>query len=261
MPLLKDFKTIPELFSFLTLEYGKTASHPLLKNKVGGKWAEISYDQFKKETISFALGLVSLGIKRGDKIAIISENRPEWIFADMAILGLGAVDVPLYPSLTSDSIEFILNNSESVAIVVSNKLQYNKVNKIRGNCKFLKHIIVMNDNDAPENDTAAHSFKNVQERGKTSNNSEQYFWDNSQMCNQKDLCTIIYTSGTTGEPKGVMLTHLNIVSNVKSALATYPFNHTDTFLSFLPLCHIFERMAGYYTAFAAGCMVCFAQSI
>lgn len=261
MPLLKEFRTIPELFSFLTLEYAKTAEKPILRHKSGGAWVDITYDTLREETVSFALGLVSLGVKRGDKIAIISENRPEWVYADMATLGLGGVDVPLYPSLTSDSIEFILNNSEAVAIVVSNKLQYNKVNKIRTNCKYLKYIIILNESDKPQGDLHTYTFKEVQQRGLNSGNRPDYFWDHVRMGRDTELCTIIYTSGTTGEPKGVMLTHRNIVSNVTSALAAFPFNHTDTFLSFLPLCHIFERMAGYYTAFAAGCTVVYAQSI
>ncbi|MCE1189026.1 MAG: long-chain fatty acid--CoA ligase [Ignavibacteria bacterium] len=261
MPLLKDFRTIPGLFSFLTTEYGKTAQHPMLKHKADGKWIDISYEQCRKEAIDFALGLVSLGIKRNDKIAIISENRPEWVYADMAILSLGATDVPLYPSLTADSIEFILNNSEAQAIIVSNKFQYNKIKKIRHNCKHLKHVIVFNDEESLRGETGLYSFKNIQDRGRTSNLSESSFQESVRNCKENDICTIIYTSGTTGEPKGVLLTHKNIVTNIKDALQVIPMGKTDVLLSFLPLCHIFERMAGYYTALASGALLCFAQSI
>ena len=262
MSTLKEFKTIPQLFSQLTLEYAKVATHPLLKYKVKDQWLEVSYTQFKDETVSFALGLAVLGIKRGDKVAIISENRPEWAYADMAILGLGAADVPLYPSLTSDSVEFILNNSESNTIIVSNKFQLNKVIKIKNNCRNLRHIIVMNEKDAPENDAVIKSFKSIQDEGKSSSKyTEAMFWESVKQSDENDICTIIYTSGTTGEPKGVLLTHKNLASNICDVPKIIPIDENDSFLSFLPLCHIFERMAGYYTAFSCGGMVMYAQSI
>ena len=132
---IKEFKTIPELFYFLTNEYGKGKSRPAFMHKINGKYENITYDEVRIKTENFANGLASLGVKRDDKVAIISENRPEWVYTDFAILGLGAVDVPLYPISTSDTVEFILNNSESVGIVVSNKFQLNKVMKIRNNCK------------------------------------------------------------------------------------------------------------------------------
>ena len=110
MALLKDFKTIPDMFLFLTEEYGKTANNYLLKHKVDNEYVGVSFSQFKDETEQLAMGLAALGIKSKDKVAIISENRPEWVYSDIGILSLGAIDVPLYPSLTADSIEFILNN-------------------------------------------------------------------------------------------------------------------------------------------------------
>lgn len=262
MALLKNFNTIPELFIFLTEEYGKNLERPLLKNKINKEWVGISYTQFKTETENLALGLASLGVKRGERVAIISENRPEWVYADMAILGLGAIDVPLYPSLTAENVEFILNNSESTTIIVSNKFQLNKLLKIRNNCRFLKNIIIINEKDFVSGNKNLFTFKEIQERGiDFGKNNPYYFKEEMKLSKPNDLCTIIYTSGTTGEPKGVMLTHDNIVSNVRDALLSFPIDKTDVFLSFLPLCHIFERMAGYYTAFASGAMICYAQSI
>lgn len=262
MALLKNFNTIPELFIFLTEEYGKNLERPLLKHKVNKEWVGISYSQFRKETENIALGLASLGVKRGDRVAIISENRPEWVYADMAILGLGAIDVPLYPSLTADNVEFILNNSESTTIIVSNKFQLNKLLKIRNNCRFLKNIIILNEKDFIPGNKNLFTIKEVQERGADfGKNNPYYFKEEMKLAKPSDLCTIIYTSGTTGEPKGVMLTHDNIVSNVRDALLSFPIDKTDVFLSFLPLCHIFERMAGYYTAIASGAMICYAETI
>jgi long-chain acyl-CoA synthetase len=261
MPILKDFKTIPQLFHFITKEYGKGMERPLFKHKINGQWTGISYDQFYSSTESLALGMASMGVKRGDKVAIISENRPEWVYADMAVLALGGIDVPLYPISTSDSIEYILNNSESVGIFVSNKFHLNKVLKIRANCKNLKFIFVMN-NDDKGNEKDVYSLADVQAKGlELKRERPNYFEDSLKLSQENDLCTVIYTSGTTGEPKGVMLTHKNIISNVKAAHEIFDIGETDTFLSFLPLCHIFERMAGYYTALSGGCMIAYAESI
>lgn len=262
MSVLKPFKTIPELFTILTEDYPKIAGHPLMKYKAEGQFREVTYEQFGKETETFALGLATLGIKRGDKISIISENRPEWVYSDMAILSLGAINVPLYPSLTADSIEFILNNSESVSIILSNKFQLNKILKVKENLRTLKHIIILNEKDIIQGVPNLYTFREVQDRGSVfAKNNPFYLKENIKQCREDELCSIIYTSGTTGEPKGVMLTHRNIVSNVMAASDSIPFSKEDVFLSFLPLCHIFERMAGYYTAFSSGAMVCYAESI
>lgn len=261
MPILKPYKTIPELYEFLTEDYGVKMERPLLKHKVNNQWVGISYSQLKEETENLAYGLQYLGVKPGDKVSIIAENRPEWVYADMAILGLGAVDVPLYPSLTADSIEFIINNSESLGVIVSNKFQLNKILKVRNNCRTLKFIIVMNEKDSP-NESGIYSFQSVQEKGaRAKGQNPQFFAEQRKRIKENDLCTIIYTSGTTGEPKGVLLTHKNIVTNVHDALKAFPIGPDDVFLSFLPLCHIFERMAGYYTAFSSGAMICYATSI
>lgn len=262
MAILKACKTIPELFVFLTDRFENTPGKYIIQRKVDNKFVGISYKEFRNQTESFAFGLLAIGIKKNDKVAIIAENRPEWVYSDMAILGIGAIDVPLYPSLTADSIEFILNNSESKAIIVSNKFQLNKILKIKDNCRYLKFIILINEKDTVANQKQIHTFKEIQEMGDLyKTNNPNLFMTSIDSVKENDLCTIIYTSGTTGEPKGVMLTHKNILSNVNSALIAYPITEQDVFLSFLPLCHIFERMAGYYTAFASGCSVVYAESI
>lgn len=262
MATLNYLTTIPRLYYHLTEEYSKETNNFVIKHKVEGKYVGITYDQLKEETDAFAFGLAHLGIKRDDKVAIISENRPEWVYSDFAILGLGAVDVPLYPSLTSDSVEFILNNSESKGIIVSTKFQLNKILKIKDKCRYLKFIILLNEKDFDSQIKNLYTFKQVQELGKSYRKEHPTLLkENLDLIKPNDVCTIIYTSGTTGEPKGVVLTHHNILSNVQAALDSFPIGKDDVFLSFLPLCHIFERMAGYYTAFAAKCVVCYAESI
>jgi len=255
-------KTIPELFEYLTEDYGKKNERPVMYKKINDKFEGIKYSEFKVETERFAFGLAALGVKKDDKIAIISENRPEWVYADMAILGLGAVDVPIYPSLTAESIEFILINSEAKGVIISNKFQLNKILKIRENLNHLQFTILLNEKDIVLDLSAVYIFKEVQEMGDIyKNNHPHHFIESRKQVNENDVCTIIYTSGTTGEPKGVVLTHKNILSNVHAALECFPIYDTDSFLSFLPLCHIFERMAGYYTGFSAGCKIYFAESI
>ena len=260
MALLKANKTIPDLFVFLTEEY--KVDKKFLFRKVNGVYEGISYQELKVETINFALGLAALGIKRGDNVAIMAENRPEWVYSDMAILGLGAVDVPLYPSLTAESVQFILNNSESKGIIISNKFQLNKVLKIKLYCHHLKFVIVMNEKDITPKTQGLYSFKEIQEMGELfGKNHSGYFKECIKKVHENDLCTIIYTSGTTGEPKGVMLSHKNILSNVTKTLEIFPIGTDDIFLSFLPMCHIFERMGGYYTGFSSGGAIYFAESI
>lgn len=261
MPVYKNFQTIPELFFQITREFGAGKERPVLLEKVNGKYEGISYQKLFDITERFACGLAALGVKRADKVAIIAENRPEWVYSDMAILGLGAIDVPLYPISTADTIEYILNNSESVGLIVSNKFHLNKVLKVRDKCKHLKFIVVMNDDDVSD-DPEVYSFSSVIDKGtEFKKENPNHFEENANICNENDLCTIIYTSGTTGEPKGVILTHKNIASNVKAAHDIFDIGENDTFLSFLPLCHIFERMAGYYTAFSCGGQIAYAESI
>lgn len=260
MTLLKKNKTIPELFKFLTEEYKNDKK--FLFRKVNGKYEGITYKEFKIETERLALGLAAMGIKRGDKVAIMAENRPEWVYSDMAILGLGAADVPLYPSLTADSVQYILNNSEAKGIIISNKFQLNKVLKIKSHCHNLNFIIIMNEKDAANDIQKIYSFKQIQEMGELfEKNNPDYLKECYNNVNENDLCTIIYTSGTTGVPKGVMLSHKNILSNVDATLEDYPITKDDVLLSFLPLCHIFERMGGYYTGFSSGGTIYFAESI
>ncbi len=262
MGALANFKTIPELFKYMTLEYGKGKTKPALMEKRSGKYENISYDELFEQTELFALGLATLGVKKDDKVAMISENRPEWVYTDMAILGLGAIDVPLYPISTADTVQFILDNSESVGVVVSNKFHLNKVLKVKKHLRKLKFIIVMNDIDTDEYEDDVYTFKQVQEKGRAFKNEEpDYFIHALDRANEEDLCTLIYTSGTTGEPKGVMLTHKNLMSNVHSVHQVIHVDETDVFLSFLPLCHVFERMAGYYFPFSAGTTIAYAEGI
>ncbi len=261
MPVLSNYKTIPDVLFYLTQKFEFRDEKPAFLEKVNGKFQPISYGRIYERTELFALGLASIGFRKGGKIAIISENRPEWMYSDLAILGLGGIDVPIYPISTSENILFILNDSEAAGIIVSNKFHLNKVEKIRNKCKYLKFIIVLNDLEQDEGKDI-YSFNQICDLGRTFKfSSPNYFVDSARMVNENELCTIIYTSGTTGEPKGVMLTHKNIISNVKGGHDVFDIDYKDTFLSFLPLCHIYERTTGYLIAFSCGATIAFAESI
>ena len=167
MGSLKAFYTIPELYKYLTEEFGPKKGGHAIQRKVENVYKGISYKELKEETDAFAYGLSALGLKRNDCVSLISENRPEWVYADFAMQMLGIINVPLYPSLTSDSIEYVLNDSESKAIIVSTGFQLNKVQKVVNNCRSLKYIIIINDHDDITSSENLFTFKQIQEKGGT----------------------------------------------------------------------------------------------
>jgi long-chain acyl-CoA synthetase len=257
-----NFKTIPQMYEYVVKEYGKAPRRQPIKIKVNGIFKGISYQAIKEEVENFAYGLLYLEIKRGEKISLISENRIEWIYSDFAILGIGAINVPIYPSLTAESIEYILKDSDSAGVIVSNQLHLNKILKIKDKCKNLKYIIILNEKEINKDVNNIYSFKNLQDIGKGFKKAQpNLFSQNISKTKEDDLCTIIYTSGTTGNPKGVMLSHKNIISNVISVVSCFYITSKDCFLSFLPFCHIYERTAGYYSAFSCGCDIYLSESI
>lgn len=231
-----------------------------LMTKKAGAYQGFSYNEFLNRVKYFALGLASLGIKHGDRVAVISENRPEWAIADFGILALGATNVPIYPTITPLQIEYILSDSGSKAIIVSTPELQQKVLTIFDNLPELEKIIFMDENGTHKDYMI--KYEKIYDLGKAFEKDHPgYFEATVKKVGPDDLCGIIYTSGTTGAPKGVMLSHNNLLSNVKAALEVIKADETDTFLSFLPLCHSFERMAGHFTAIAAGATIAYAESV
>ncbi|MDE3057361.1 MAG: long-chain fatty acid--CoA ligase [Bacteroidota bacterium] len=259
MGVAVSFSTITEMFDNVTKKF-LHEPRPVIMHKVDKKYKGILYKELRRNVELFSLGLASLGLKKEDNVAIISENRPEWPVSDLAIVSLGAVDVPIYPTLTAKQIEFIFNDAKVKMAVVSNQSQAMKVLKIRRSVKTLKRVIVMSAKDEPA-DKFVMSFPAVYELGNEFEKENPGFFRNAlRKVKPRDLLTIIYTSGTTGNPKGVMLTHNNLVSNILASAAVIPMGQDDTLLSFLPLCHSFERMGGYYTALACGATIAYAES-
>jgi long-chain acyl-CoA synthetase len=230
-----------------------------LQVKVAGAYKPISHSEVAERVRHSARGLTSLGVRRGDRVGILSENRPEWAIADFACLTAGLTDVPIYPTLPADQIAYVLKDSGAVAIFVSNKTQAEKIREIRAQLPALKTVIGFDESPGLVNMSMADLQKRGAE-GETSTSIATYKED-ALLVKPDDVATIIYTSGTTGEPKGVMLTHDNIYSNVAASRKAIPFEGRDTGLSFLPLSHIFERMAGHYMMFATGTSIAYAESI
>lgn len=260
MSVCVEFSTIPEMYEAIAAKFAHT-ERPMLMHKVDKQYRNISYSEYRRNVELFAFGLASLGIGKDDKIAIISENRPEWIVADMAIVSLGAIDVPIYPTLTPKQIEFIFNDAKVKLAIVSNPTQLSKVTKIQADVKTLQRSIIMNEKGEADGTTIL-SFSKIYELGEEFEKTRpNLFRESIAKIKPDDLLTIIYTSGTTGNPKGVMLTHNNLVANIKASASIIPFSDEDVLLSFLPLCHSFERMGGYYTAMACGATVAYAESV
>ena len=247
--------TPTRLFEFI--EYQNEYA-PLAKSfttKYNGKWESLSTENFISQSRAISRALVGLGIKAGDKIAMISSNnRSEWSVIDVGLLTLGAVNIPIYPTISSKDYEYILNHSESIYCFVSDQEVYDKVKSIQKNVKSLKKVYSFDKIKG-----CTHWSELLDEGSKMDNDDTV-----TKMKNQvksEDLATIIYTSGTTGVPKGVMLSHNNVVSNVVSASKRLPLTIGQaSALSFLPVCHIFERVILYIYMFNS-VSVYFAESI
>ena len=232
-----------------------------LQHKVNGAYKPISSRAVAERVRRAGLGLAELGVAPGDRVGIMSENRPEWAIADFACLTTSLTDVPLYPNLPAEQAAYILRDAGAVAIFVSDAAQASKIAQCRASLPALKHVITF----AADRHTGADlTLAELEARGATVDTDARRaaYRERARAVGPDDVATLIYTSGTTGEPKGVMLTHDNLFSNVMASATAIPFEATgDIGLSFLPLSHIFERMAGHYLMFHVGCSIAYAESM
>ena len=224
----------------------KNVTGTVAATKRDGKWIETSRADFERQVELFAHALHGLGVRRGDRVALHAENSTEWLVADQAILSLGAVNVPIYTTQPADQIQYILENSEAVAYIVSSQKLHGPVADILPQVATLKTVIGIRGSFAP----GMVSWQDALQRGEASRAAEPgLFAAERAQAKPDDLATLIYTSGTTGTPKGVMLTHWNLASNVLSSLERMPWDieaeRGKKILSYLPLSHVFERMLGY----------------
>lgn len=234
------------------------ADHPAaFRYKAAGTWRSVTPREAEDRVRAISLGLRELGVTPGDRVSILSETRLEWALADYACLCARAADVPIYPTLPANQAAYILRDSGAVAVFCSTAAQVEKIRAVRGGLPALQHVIVF---DGDEGSDGTITLGELEATGRNAVARYPRLRDEALAVRPEALATLIYTSGTTGEPKGVMLTHRNIASNVESALTMLGVGETDSCLALLPLSHIFERMVDY-ALFSAGVTITYAESV
>ena len=247
-------KPITRLFDFAHYQLETHNLDAALISKKDGEWVKTSSKEYLNKANALSRALLKMGVQKNDKIAVISTtNRTEWCIVDIGVLQVGAQNIPIYPTISSEDYEYVLNHSEAVYCFVSDEKVYNKVLKVKDNTK-LKNVFSFDEIEGCEN------YTTLFELGADESTQSDVETRKSEVV-PSDLATIIYTSGTTGKPKGVMLSHYNVVENILASMPRLPLMEgTTRVLSFLPLCHIFERVLIYIYQYA-GISVYFAESI
>ena len=244
---------LKRLFDFPYYQLEQFPKSDALCSKVDGKWKPYSTQEFIDHANAVSRGLLKLGINPGDKIGIIcTVNRPEWNMTDIGVLQTGAIDVPIYPTISSEDYEYILNHSECKVCFVSDKVVLDKLNAIKDNVPTLKHIYTYDKIEGATNWSEMLDSNNEIDQAEVEKRKDAV--------KTEDLATLIYTSGTTGKPKGVMISHKNIASNSIASTERLPVNEYAKALSFLPVCHVYERMI-HYLYMMNGVSIYFAESM
>jgi len=251
-----DIRTLCDLYFQLVESFDKPS---LLSVKRQGVWRSLSTAEVAQAVHDFSCGLMALGIRPGDKVALLSEDRPEWAIADFAVLTAGGVDVPLYPTLNARDSSYIVGNSDARIAIVSTPDQANKLLSTRGSLPNLRDIVIM---DPPEpSQEGLLRWDEVLTRGREhAQNRPDLHRRTADAVGPGDVASLIYTSGTTGVPKGVELTHDNFIANARASLERLVITREDQALVFLPLSHSFERLVDY-CYFWKGLSVAYAESI
>lgn len=240
----------------------KYQNHPALRYKKDGAWRDISWTEFGDKVEKLGNGLLALGINPGDRVALLSENRPEWAISDLGIISIQGIVVPIYHTNKAKQIEFILQDSATKVLIVSNPTMLAEVMEVRQNLDQLKQIVLMDSDDPLNIPNDIMSFQNLLDLGANYRaKNEGKFRRLYTEAKEDDLVSFVYTSGTTGNPKGVMLSHKNFLSNVKSTSAIVQVEPHWVALSFLPLSHVLERMAGYYLILYNGGTIAYAEGV
>ena len=247
---------VKRLFDFPYYQLENYPQEGALVSKVNGTWVKTSTQQYIDQANAISRGLIKLGVKANDKVAIISmTNRTQWNICDIGILQIGAQDVPIYPTISEQDYEYVLNHSESKYVFVSCKEVLDKINKIKANVPTLLGVYSFEDIDGCD------SWQEVITLGNDNQDLQQEVQKRMDAVHEDDLATLIYTSGTTGRPKGVMLSHKNIACNAKHSKGRLPIEMGKSkALSFLPVCHIYERMLLYMYQYC-GVSIHFAESL
>lgn len=265
MVVFNEFSTIPSLLRNVVKNIHKP-EETFLIHKKGAEWEEISFATTLAKADAVSAFFLEKGIAKGDRLGLMIENSPEYVYYDQGIQQIGVINVSIYPTLSEQEVAYIVNDSGIKAILVGNPFLYRKILKIADNCPELRYIIPAFADYGKINvpDDVKAEIISYQDMLNTTVTPERIAEINQRRAEvlPHDVSSLIYTSGTTGTPKGVMLTHYNFVENVKVCLQQIPvIDETETFLSFLPLSHVFERTATYHVCCAQGCKIAFAQSL
>ncbi|MGE4170015.1 MAG: long-chain fatty acid--CoA ligase [Candidatus Margulisiibacteriota bacterium] len=248
------------LLNLLQAHVDLTADRDFLYAKKQGQYQALTYAQVAEQIDALAVWLLTAGINPGDRVALLSQNRPEWVICDFACQKIQAVLVPIYPTLTTTEIEYILTDSGASAVFCETHDHLSRLMTAQQHCPLVRHIVSFDAADA--HGVMYLSFEEALEKGRK---EKQAHWtvvlERQSQINRNTLVSIVYTSGTTGNPKGVMLSHGNFLSNIEDIMAITPVSSTDIALSFLPLSHVFERTVGYYVILAVGGKIYYAESI
>lgn len=223
-------------------------------------WASSTYGETWAWIRDASMGLASLGIGSGDRVCILSRTRPEWLVADLATMALGAVACPIYPSSEPEQTAFIINNVQARLIVVENAQQAAKVASVRDQCPSLETVVLIEERGG-RTAPGTISLEELVDRASSDGDHRRIWQDGWRRIGREDVATIIHTSGTTGVPKGAVLTHGNLVFNYEAVLQCVDFRETDVFLSWLPLSHIYERVAGMVVPMGRGCTIAYAEPL
>lgn len=240
------------LFDTVYFQNEKYPNDKMFVTKLNGNWIPKSNQTFIDEAMVVSRGLIAFGVNKGDNVALVSNNRYEWNVMDIAIQQVGAIVVPLYPNISENDYKYILNDASIKLIVVGNAELSQKIQNIKSEVPSLQHLFSFDVVEGVTNWSAIHERSNETE--------VETVKERMSLVKSHDLATIIYTSGTTGNPKGVMLSHHNILSNVDGCQEPIPADNTSRVLTFLPVCHIYERMLHYLYIYL-GCSIHFAESM
>lgn len=243
---------VKRIFELLPHQQAHTPKSDILAYKVKGQWVKYSTDELIRKANSVSLGLLRIGVKRGDKVAIISPNRPEWNFVDFGIQQIGAVSVPMYPTITEEEYAYIFKDSGVKVVFVADEKLYAKASKVATQIPEIQAIYTF------DRIAGATFWTDLTDLAK--DDDPAVLEQHKAVIQPDDLLTLIYTSGTTGNPKGVMLTHNNLVANIEGSMPAVPVNSNSVALSFLPLCHVYERMVHYLYMYV-GVSVYYAESM
>ncbi|MDX1285555.1 MAG: AMP-binding protein, partial [Draconibacterium sp.] len=234
-------KTVTRTFDILERALNEFPREDALGGKKEGKWYTFSTEEYNKKAHQFAMGLMALGLKKGDKVATVTTNRPEWNFTDMGMSMTGIVHVPIYPTIGEDEYKYILKHAEAKMLIVGDKKLFEKLSPLANMLDGLDMLYTFEDVEGAKN------YEEILELGESKRAEfETELEEIKKSILPEDLATLIYTSGTTGVPKGVMLTQSNLVSNFISHSKMHHLGKDHRVISFLPLCHVYERSVNYH---------------